>query len=66
MLQKKRRKLLPFIPSEDPAQRLKQMGTLASALTALELEFSNDLIYMPGMAPRSANQAIFENGGMQV
>ncbi|XP_044487999.1 probable Histone-lysine N-methyltransferase ATXR5 isoform X2 [Mangifera indica] len=66
VLQKKRRKLLPFIPSEDPAQRLKQMGTLASALTALELEFSNDLTYMPGMAPRSANQAIFENGGMQI
>ncbi|KAJ0097564.1 hypothetical protein Patl1_27858 [Pistacia atlantica] len=66
VLQKKRRKLLPFIPSEDPAQRLKQMGTLASALTALQLEFSDDLTYMPGMAPRSANQAKFENGGMQI
>lgn len=66
VLLKKRRRLLPFIPSEDPNQRLKQMGTLAYALTALQLEFSDDLTYSPGMAPRSANQAKFENGGMQV
>jgi hypothetical protein len=64
--QKKRRRLLPFIPSEDPAQRLKQMGTLASALTALHMEFSGDLTYLPGMAPQLANQAKFEQGGMQV
>ncbi|KAJ6991170.1 hypothetical protein D5086_015348 [Populus alba] len=64
--QKKRRRLLPFIPSEDPAQRLKQMGTLASALTALHMEFSDDLTYLPGMAPQLANQAKFEQGGMQV
>ncbi|KAJ6419266.1 hypothetical protein OIU84_029389 [Salix udensis] len=64
--QKKRRRLLPFIPSEDPAQRLKQMGTLASALTALQMEFSDDLTYLPGMAPQLANQAKFEQGGMQV
>ncbi|KAH7566035.1 hypothetical protein JRO89_XS08G0070300 [Xanthoceras sorbifolium] len=66
VLQKKRRRLLPFIPSEDPVQRLKQMGTLASALTALQMEFSDDLTYMPGMATRSANLAKFEEGGMQV
>jgi hypothetical protein len=66
VLQKKRRRLLPFVPTEDPAQRLKQMGSLASALTALHMEFSDDLSYMPGMAPRSANQAKIENGGMQV
>lgn len=42
------------------------MGSLASALTALHMEFSDDLSYMPGMAPRSANQAKIENGGMQV
>ncbi|EOX92476.1 Histone-lysine N-methyltransferase ATXR5 isoform 2 [Theobroma cacao] len=66
VLLKKRRRLLPFIPSEDPNQRLNQMGTLASALTALQMEFSDDLTYSPGMAPRSANQAKFENGGMQV
>ncbi|KAH8507556.1 hypothetical protein Peur_012656 [Populus x canadensis] len=64
--QKKRRRLLPFIPSADPTQRLKQMGTLASALTALHMEFSDDLTYLPGMAPQSANQAKFEQGGMQV
>ena len=66
VLQKRRRRLLPFIPSEDPAQRLKQMGSLASALTALHMEFSDDLTYMPGMAPRSANRSKFEDGGMQV
>ncbi|WRX08520.1 SET domain - like 3 [Theobroma cacao] len=66
VLLKKRRRLLPFIPSEDPNQRLNQMGTLASALTALQMEFSDDLTYSSGMAPRSANQAKFENGGMQV
>ncbi|KAB5556388.1 hypothetical protein DKX38_007297 [Salix brachista] len=64
--QKKRRRLLPFIPSADPTQRLKQMGTLASALTALHMQFSDDLTYLPGMAPPSANQAKSEQGGMQV
>nr|5VAC_A Chain A, Probable Histone-lysine N-methyltransferase ATXR5 [Ricinus communis] len=64
--QKRRRRLLPFVSSEDPAQRLKQMGTLASALTELQMEFSDDLTYSSGMAPRSANQARFEEGGMQV
>ncbi|KAH9669104.1 Histone-lysine N-methyltransferase ATXR5 [Citrus sinensis] len=66
VLQKKRRRLLPFTPSEDRSQRLSQMGSLAHALTALQMEFSDDLTYMPGMAPRSANQAEFEEGGMQV
>ncbi|XP_052479059.1 probable Histone-lysine N-methyltransferase ATXR5 isoform X3 [Gossypium raimondii] len=66
VLLKKRRRLLPFIPSEDPNQRLKQMGSLASALTAMQMEFSDDLTYSSDMAPRSANQAKFENGGMQV
>lgn len=63
---KKRRRLLPFIPTEDPVRRLEQMGSLATALTALRMEFSNELTYMPGMAPRSANQARLERGGMQV
>ncbi|KAF3962457.1 hypothetical protein CMV_013031 [Castanea mollissima] len=66
VLQKKRRRLLPFVPTEDTSQRLKQMSSLASALTALHMEFSDDLTYMPDMAPRSANKAKFENGGMQV
>ncbi|KAM1052437.1 hypothetical protein ACFX13_000025 [Malus domestica] len=66
VLQKRRRRILPFVSSEDPAQRLKQMGSLASALTALHMEFSDDLAYMPGMAPRSANQSKFEDGGMQI
>ncbi|XP_058087718.1 probable Histone-lysine N-methyltransferase ATXR5 isoform X2 [Magnolia sinica] len=63
---KKRRRLLPFSPTEDPVRRLEQMGSLATALTALRMEFSNELTYMPGMAPRSANQARLERGGMQV
>ncbi|KAJ4952645.1 hypothetical protein NE237_029477 [Protea cynaroides] len=66
VMYKKRRRLVPFHPAEDPKQRLQQMGSLATALTALHMEFSNDLTYMPGMAPRSANQASFEKGGMQV
>lgn len=57
---------MPFISSQDHSERLKQMGTLASALTALQMEFSNDLTYMPGMASTSANQSKFEDGGMQV
>ncbi|XP_019437224.1 PREDICTED: probable Histone-lysine N-methyltransferase ATXR5 [Lupinus angustifolius] len=66
IVQKKKRRLLPFVPSEDPAQRLKQMGSLASALTALNIEFSDHLTYLPGMAPRSANEAGLESGGMQI
>lgn len=42
------------------------MTSLASALTALNMEFSDELTYMPDMAPRSANCAKFESGGMQV
>jgi len=63
---KRRRRILPYTPNADPQRRLKQMGTLATALTALNMEFSNDLTYMPGMAPKSANQAKLEKGGMQV
>ncbi|XP_030512057.2 probable Histone-lysine N-methyltransferase ATXR5 [Rhodamnia argentea] len=66
VMQKKRRRLLPFTPVEDPSQRLQEMGSLASALTALNMEFSDDLTYLPGWAPRSANQAKLEKGGMQV
>lgn len=66
VVSKKKRKLLPFNPSEDPIRRLKQMASLATALTATGAEFSNELTYMPGMAQRSANQAAFEQGGMQV
>ncbi|XP_024977634.1 probable Histone-lysine N-methyltransferase ATXR5 [Cynara cardunculus var. scolymus] len=64
--QKRKRRLLPYVPSVDPDCRLQQMQSLAYALTSLNLEFSDDLTYPPGMAPRSANQAILEHGGMQV
>lgn len=66
MFQKKRRRLLPYIPSEDHSKRREQMRSLALALTANMMEFSNELSYRPGMAPRSANRATFEIGGMQV
>ncbi|KAJ1381450.1 Zinc finger, PHD-type [Sesbania bispinosa] len=66
VVSKKKRKLLPFIPSEDPKRRLEQMASLATALTATKTEFSNELNYMPGMAPRSANRPALEHGGMQV
>lgn len=66
MVTKKKRKLLPFTPTEDPKRRLEQMASLATALTATKAAFSNELTYMPGMAPRSANLPALEHGGMQV
>ncbi|XP_057418219.1 probable Histone-lysine N-methyltransferase ATXR5 [Lotus japonicus] len=63
--QKKKWRLLPFIPSDDPDQRLKQMGSLASALTAMHMDYSDHLTYMPGMAPESANDANLERKGIQ-
>lgn len=66
VMSKKRRKLLPFIPTEDPVRRLEQMASLATALNATGTEFSNELTYIPSMAPRSANCAALERDGMQV
>ncbi|KAL6127536.1 hypothetical protein ACLB2K_070901 [Fragaria x ananassa] len=66
VVSKKRRKMLPYHPSEDPAVRLKQMASLATALTATGTEFSNKLTYRPGMVPREANCPDCEQGGMQV
>ncbi|XP_043701721.1 histone-lysine N-methyltransferase ATXR6-like [Telopea speciosissima] len=66
VVSKKKRKLLSFKPTEDPARRLEQMASLATALTATGTDFSNELTYMPGMAPRSANCPRIEKGGMQV
>ncbi|XP_059304542.1 histone-lysine N-methyltransferase ATXR6 [Lycium ferocissimum] len=63
---KKRRRLLPFNPTKDPTRRLEQMTSLATALLAAGAEFSNELTYMEGMAPRSANRAALEREGMQV
>ncbi|KAJ7965310.1 putative Histone-lysine N-methyltransferase ATXR6 [Quillaja saponaria] len=66
VMSKKSRKLLPFNPTKDRERRLKQMQSLATALTDTGTEFSNELTYIPGMAPRSANSPILEKGGMQV
>ncbi|KAK4846723.1 hypothetical protein QYF36_021284 [Acer negundo] len=66
VMSKKKRRLLAFNPVEDPKRRLEQMASLATALKASGSEFSNELTYVPGMAPRSANCAVLERGGMQV
>ncbi|PWZ09170.1 putative Histone-lysine N-methyltransferase ATXR5 [Zea mays] len=66
VMHKRRRRILPFVPSEDGARRLKQMASLATALTSSKTKFSNELTYMPNMAPRSSNLARLEVGGMQV
>lgn len=63
---KKRRRLLPYNPSEDPDRRLEQMASLATALMTTGAKFSDELTYAPGMAPKSANSAHLEHGGMQV
>ncbi|XBH89579.1 hypothetical protein VPH35_081443 [Triticum aestivum] len=42
------------------------MASLATALTATSVVFSNDLTYVPDMAPWSANQSALVAGGMQV
>ncbi|KAG2309971.1 hypothetical protein Bca52824_021528 [Brassica carinata] len=65
-MKKRSRRLVPFVPSKDPLQRDAQLRTLASALTSLNMKYSNDLTYVPGMAPRSANRSMFELGGVQV
>ncbi|KAL8550969.1 hypothetical protein ACS0TY_000158 [Phlomoides rotata] len=65
-MSKKSRKLLPFNPTEDPDRKLEQMASLATALTATGAEFNNELTYIVGMAPRSANCAALERDGMQV
>jgi hypothetical protein len=65
-MHKKRRRTLPFVPTEDRAIRLKQMASLATALTSSRAEFSNELTYVHTMAPRSSNQARSEEGGIQV
>lgn len=66
VMAKKKRRLLPFNPSEDQERRLEQMASLATALTATSSVFSDDLTYCPAMAPRSANQPSLEREGMQV
>ncbi|GMI65465.1 ARABIDOPSIS TRITHORAX-RELATED PROTEIN 6, SET DOMAIN PROTEIN 34 [Hibiscus trionum] len=65
-MSKKKKKLLAYTPTEDPQRRLEQMASLATALNASGTEYSNELTYRPGMAPRSANCAALEKGGMQV
>ncbi|XP_047324141.1 histone-lysine N-methyltransferase ATXR6 [Impatiens glandulifera] len=66
LLKKKRKKLLAFNPSDDPARRLEQLASLATALTSTCAEYSNELTYVIGMAPKSANRSALECGGMQV
>ncbi|KAI3800231.1 hypothetical protein L1987_35542 [Smallanthus sonchifolius] len=65
---KKRRRTRSLATSKKkrPARRLEQMASLATALTATGAAFSNDLTYIHGMAPKSANSPAYEKGGMQV
>ncbi|KAJ3683129.1 hypothetical protein LUZ60_013356 [Juncus effusus] len=65
-MQKKRRRILPYTATEDPSRRLEQMASVATALTSQRMEFVNELVYVPGMAPRYKNRAALEKGGMQV
>ncbi|KAL5718738.1 Histone-lysine N-methyltransferase atxr6 [Ranunculus cassubicifolius] len=67
VMSKKKRRLLSFSPSEDPKRRLEQMASLATAMKATGMEeFNNELSYVKGMAPKSANCAALEKDGMQV
>lgn len=63
---KKKRRLLPFNPSNDEKKRLEQMASLATALSSTGTKFSDELTYARGWAPRSANRSVLESGGMQV
>ncbi|XP_031475584.1 histone-lysine N-methyltransferase ATXR6-like [Nymphaea colorata] len=66
-LRKKRRKFLPFQPTEDAHRRLEQLASLATALTTVGAEFCNQLTYLPlGVAARSANRASLEPRRIQV
>jgi [histone H3]-lysine27 N-methyltransferase len=58
--------LLLFVPGDDSKRRLEQMASFTTALSATKTEFSNELNYMPGMAPWDANSPAPERGGMQV
>ena len=60
---KKRRRIFPFTPTEDPQRRLEQMHSLAFALIELQVEFSNGLTCLE---PRYTNKANLEKNGMQV
>lgn len=55
--------MLPYVPTIDPQRRLKQMASLATALTSIGVQFSDSLSYR--YAPRTANRAAHEKGGMR-
>lgn len=57
-------RLLPYVPTADLQRRLEQMASLAAALTSLGVDFSDSLSY--AYAPRNANRAAHEKGGMRV
>jgi ppGpp synthetase/RelA/SpoT-type nucleotidyltranferase len=61
-----KKRILPFVPIEDVTRRVKQMASLATALSSSKIEFSNDLTYMIDMAPRSSNLARLGVCSMQV
>jgi len=54
------------VPSDDFKRGFEQMTSLATAFTATKAEFSNELTYMPGMAPRDANSPAIKRQRIQV
>ena len=52
--------------SKDPQQRLRQLQSLATALTAAGAEFTPGLVYSSPRAPRRSNNPAKEMCGMQV
>jgi [histone H3]-lysine27 N-methyltransferase len=54
------------VPSDDFKMGLEQMVSLLTTLIATKTEFSNELTYITGIAPRDANYTHLECGGVQV
>lgn len=63
---KRSRKLVVHTPSNDQDRLLEQMRSLATALTTVNIAYSDDLTYPPGCATRECNRPSLEIGGMQV
>ncbi|BBN10463.1 [histone H3]-lysine27 N-methyltransferase [Marchantia polymorpha subsp. ruderalis] len=62
---KRSRKLVVHTPSNDQDRLLEQMRSLATALTTVNIAYSDDLTYPPGCATRECNRPSLEIGGMQ-
>uniref|UniRef100_A0A7N0UYM1 Histone-lysine N-methyltransferase ATXR5 n=1 Tax=Kalanchoe fedtschenkoi TaxID=63787 RepID=A0A7N0UYM1_KALFE len=63
---KSRTQWLPYVPSKDTNKRLEQLGSLAKALLFSRIEFADDLLYAPEMAPKSANNTTLDRREVQI